>query len=437
MLTGRAETNVTLQADLLVRKVVEQELGEDAIKSRYEFIAEGNPIDITFNLSLNDKFVETEDLYFYLNLLSRFTQLELNGLPEFPIRDKNEMSRRRREVFFYHDNNSKHKIHITPTHLGQLEGYASIKMTNEQLASVASLPRVDLWKKFCSAFEVQNLETCLLWEKSLVWRNLYRLNKYLTLPLRLIDYKIKAADTVDEIEQAIAALKEFLNADKPAEKQIALRRLFSTEYPLEVVEAILISSDLRDIPRSCEIQTKPKGNASQEIKDKFKSMDGHRFTSETSFPPARRHDSTKDTEKNFDPANLAFAGSKPRVKKITLFKETDVDSRMQKQSSGDEIKPLAPILATKISVAKIGSAERLSVYVKLEQSGRVQLAKLKLFEGVLDVPLPVDVATMPPDRANFMIMLSARCNVFKYNCFVGCVGFGITLCRFSLGAGML
>jgi hypothetical protein len=406
MLTGRAETNVTLQADLLVRKVVEQELGEDVIKSRYEFIAEGNPIDITFNLSLNDKFVETEDLNFYLNLLSRFTQLKLDGLPEFPIRDKDDVSRRRREVFFYHDNDSKHKIHVTPTHLGQLEGYASVKMTNEQLLAVASLPRIELWKKFCAAFEVQNEETCLIWEKSLVWRNLYRLNKYLTLPLRLIDYKIRAADTVDEIEQAIAALKEFLNGEKPAEKQVALRKLFSTEYPLEVAEAILIASDLRYIPRSCEIQTKPKGNASREIKDKFKSMDGHRFTSETSFPAARRHDSTKETEKNFDPANLAFAGSKPRIQKITLFKETETNSNLQQMPNEEEIKSLAPILATKISVSKIGSAERLSVYMKLEQSGRVQLAKLKLFEDVLDVPLPVDIATVPPDRANFMVMLS-------------------------------
>ena len=406
MLTGRAETNVTLQADLMVRKVVEKELAEDSIKSRYEFVAEGNPIDVTFNLSLNDKFVETEDLDAYLNLMSKFTQLSFDSLPQFTIRDEDRLSLRRREAFFLQDNGERHKLHVTPTHLGQFEGYASIKMTNDQVSYVASLPRVELWKKFCQAFGVDNEEKCLLWEKSLAWRNIYRLNKFLTLPLRLVDYKIRAADAVDEIEQAVAALKQFEDAANPSDKQSALRELFATEYPLETVEALLLASDLSQIPRSCEIQTKPKGHASQEIKDRFKSMDGHRFTSEKPFPPALRYDSTKDTERKFDPANLAFVGAKPRVKKITLFKDTDPKPQTTHPPKDEKVKTPAPVLATKIAVAKIGGAERLSVYVKLEQSGRVQLAKLKLFEDVIEVPIPADGAQSGPDRANFMIKLS-------------------------------
>ncbi len=406
MLTGRAETNVTLQADLMVRKVVEKELGEDSIKSRYEFVAEGNPIDVTFNLSLTDKFVETEDLQSYLTLLSKFTQLSFDGLPQFAIRDKDKQILRRRAGFFLHDNSDKHKLHVTPTHLGQFEGYASVKMTHDHLLSVAFLPRIELWKKFCEAFDVNDDEKCLLWERSLAWRNLYRMNKYLTLPLRLIDYKIRPADAVDEIEQAVAALKQFGDSISPTEKQAALRELFATEYPLETVEALLLASDLGQIPRSCELQTKPKGHASQEIKDRFKSMDGHRFTSEKPFPPALRYDTTKDTERKFDPANLAFAGSKPRVKKITLFKDTDSKPQITPTTKDEKPKTPAPLLATKIAVAKIGGAERLSVYVKLEQSGRVQLAKLKLFEDVIDVPIHTNSTSTAPDRANFMIKLS-------------------------------
>ena len=406
MLTGKAETNVTLQADLMVRKVIEKELGEDSIKSRYEFIADGNPVDITFNLSLNDKFVETEDLQSYLTLLSKFTQLDFSGLPQFTIRDANKMSQRRREAFFLHDNAEKHNLHVTPTHLGQFEGYASSKMTHDQLIAVASLPRVELWKKFCAAFQVTEEEKCLLWESSLAWRNLYRLQKYVTLPLRLADYRIRSADAVDEIEQSIAALKAFLKSSNPAEKQDALRDLFATEYPLETVEALLLASDLSQIPRSCEIQTKPKGHASKEIKDQFKSMDGHRFTSEKPFPPALRYDSTKETERKFDPANLAFVGSKPRVRKISLFKDTDPKPQVRTKMTDEKPTAATPLLATKISVSKIGGTERLSVYVKLEQSGRVQLAKLKLFEDVIEVPIHFDGALTGPDRANFMIKLS-------------------------------
>jgi hypothetical protein len=44
--------------------------------------------------------------------------------------------------------------------------------------------------------------------------------------------------------------------------------------------------------------------------------------------------------------------------------------------------------------------------VKLEQTGRIQLAKLKLFEEVVDVPLPSESVSTLPDRANFLIKLS-------------------------------
>lgn len=406
ILTGRAETNVTLQADLMVRKVVEKELGEDSIKSRYEFLAEGNPVDITFSLSLNDKFVETEELQSYLETLSRFTKLSLDGLPKFATREESALSQRRREIFFHHDNDGKNRIHTTPTHLGQFEGYASVKLTNDQLLYIATLPRIELWKNFCTVFSVTEEETCLLWEQSLFWRNLYRINGYLSSPLRLIDFRLRSADAVDEIEDAVSSLKKFASVETPTEKQAALRELFATEYPLEVVEALLALSDLSQVPRSCEIQTNPKGHASQEIKDQFKKMDGHRFTSERLFPPAARYDSTKETERQFDPANLAFVGSKPRVKKITLFK--DAEKAWNAPSLGPEPQSAStpPVLATKISVSKINAAEKLNVYVKLEQSGRVQLAKLKLFEDVIEVPIPVETTAASPDRANFMIKLS-------------------------------
>jgi len=405
MLTGRAETNITLQADLMVRKVVEKELGQDTIKSRYEFIAEGNPVELTFSLSLNDKFVETEDLSAYLKLLSKFTQLEMNGLPEFTTREDEELSKRRREIYFNNDSDEKHRLHVTPTHLGRFEGYASIRMTNDQLLAVANLPRVDLWKKFCKSFSISDEELCLTWESSLLWRNLYRLNGLLTRPLRLIDYRIRSADAADEIENAVAALRDFASTQTPVEKQAALRRLFSTEYPLEVVEALLLLSDLRDIPRSCELQTKPKGNASREVKDRFKLMDGHRFTSERAFPPPARYDSTKDTERNFDPANLALTGTKPRVKKITLFKEPELTT--PSDSSPQKSPAVAPILSTKIAVSKISGKSHLNVYVKLEQAGRLQLAKLKLIEDVIDVPVAVEGSSAAAlDRANFVIKLS-------------------------------
>ena len=225
--------------------------------------------------------------------------------------------------------------------------------------------------------------------------------------MRLFDYRWTAADTVDEIEDAVRALKSFQKEKTPEKKQAALRNLFATEYPVERVEGILRMADLSKIPRSVELETQPKGNASDKIKEKFKSINGHRFTGEKGFPPPARYDSAKETASKFDPANLAFVGSKPRVKKITLYKE-DPPARGKSKQRAPTPEKTAPILATTVSVSKIGTADHINVYIKLEQAGKLQLAKLKLIEDVIDIPIPDDFTSGLPDRVNFTLKLSGQ-----------------------------
>ena len=408
MLTGGSEENITLQADLIVRKVLEKEQSGENLTGRFEFLAEGNPIDITFSLSINDKFVETEDLADYLDLLSRFAQLKVDGLPKIETRDKDHLQKRRRQVFLTNDQSNTHHLHVTPTHLGRFEGYAAARMTHDQLLAVAALPRAALWKGFCDGFKVDRLEKCMLWEKSLFWRNLYRSASIISLPMRLVDFRWTEADAVDEIENSVAALKRFQREQTPEGKQSALRALFSTDYPVERVESILELAELGQIPRSIELEAQPKGNAPDDVKNRFRKYDGHRFTSDTPFPPPARYDGTKDAESKFDPANLTFVGNKPRLKKISLFTENHFDSiSLQRKNRSDaDTTNLVPILVTRLSASKLGGADRVNVYVKLEQTGRVQLAKLKLIEDVIEVPIPEDFSISAPDRANFMIKLS-------------------------------
>lgn len=402
MLTGKTEESISLQADLMVRKVFEKQGSDNNVKSRFEFVAEGNPIDISINLSINDKYVQTEELANYLSVLSRFTQLEITGLPQFDIRDPTALAARRREVFFSNDNSSTHHLHVPPTHLGRFEAYANMKMSHAQLSAIASKPREEIWQAFCESFHVESAEQCRQWEDNLLWRNLYRTVGLISKPLRLIDMRWKEGDTVDEIEDAVSALKEFYREKSPEGKQSALRRLFATEYPLERVEGLLFLANLSDIPRSIELETQPKGNAPDEIKNKFAEINGHQFRSEKPFPPPARYDSTKDIESKFDPANLTLSGTKPRIKKISLYKEPQSKSSKPKTPTLS----MTPVLVARLSATKISSSQNVRVYVRLEQTGRVQLAKFKLFEDVIEVPIPEDVSEAAPDRANFLINLS-------------------------------
>ena len=404
MLTGRAEEKVTLQADLLVRKIVEQENGEGGLKSRFEFIAEGNPIDISFNLSLNDKFVETEDLASYLNELSQFTMLEMDGLPKFETREPELLARRRRRVFLSHDQKTGKNIHVTPTHLGRFEGYASVRITNTQMMEIAAKPRAEIWGALCKSFEVSNAATCNAWEQSLFWRNLYRAASLVSKPLRLLAFKWTAADAVDEIEDAVSALKRFSKLKAPEEKQTSLRSFFATDYPIQRVQGLLMLANLSQVSRSIELETQPKGNAPEDVKNRFKKLDGHRFSGQKVFPPPARYDSTKDVENKFDPSNLTFSGVRPKLKKISLYRENIAIGGKKLENPKDASHSL--VLISRILATNLAKSERALVYAKLEQSGKIQLAKLKLFEDVLEIPLTTDGKIPTQDRANLVIKLS-------------------------------
>jgi hypothetical protein len=402
ILTGRTEQNTTLQAELKVRKVIEDGHTEEDRNMKFEFVAEPNTIDLGFSFTINDKFVETEELARYLEDLSRFSKLEFDDLPEFATREPDLLMQRRRMAALRTDFSRDHLLHVTPTHLGRFEGYASVRLTHSQMSAVAALPREVLWLAFCSAFKITNEETCLSWERSFWSRSLDRVVGLFILPFKLIDYRWRSFDAVQEIEAAVSSLKDFESSETPEGKQSALRRLFATEYPIERVESLLSLSNLPDVPRFVELEAQAKGNAPDEVKEKFTRINGRRFRGEKPFPPPVRYENTKEVESKFDPAYLNFSEAKPRIRKISLYKEPTINyprNRVMSQA--------APILVTKVSVSRLLSTEdNIRVYIRLDQSGRVQLAKLKLFEDVIEIPVASELSTENLDRANFLVNLS-------------------------------
>lgn len=396
LLTGSSDYSTSLRANLFVRKVVEQDKKEGDTKSRFEFLAEGNLVDIAFSISLTDKFVEVENLTDYLEILSRFSQLKLDGIPAFAVRETSLLEARRKEIYFQNDSSLRHRLHVTPTHLGKFEGYGAVRMTNDQLMIIAGLPRKELWTGLCKGFKVASEKICMRWEHSLFWRNLFRTGYVISQPMRLVDFRWRSADTVDEIETAVAALRRFAKESNPEAKQAALRSLFATEYPLELVEGLLLLSDLSKIPRSVELETQPKGHASEEIKTRFRKIGGMRFKSEKEFPPPVRYDTTRDIDSKFEGANISFDGIKPIIKKISLYSQDPPSLSSPKDS------PLQ--LMTKVSVSKINASKHLNVYVKLQQAGQIQLAKLKLIEDVVEIPFIESFDD--PNQVNFLLPLS-------------------------------
>lgn len=398
MLTGGANKNYSAIADLRVRKVVEQPTKQGEEKARYEFIADPNPIDVTLSLQIVDKYVETEDLNHYLSELTDFSQIDLNSeLPPIPVRDDELKVMRRKRAAFASDLDSQHTLHVTPTHLGSFEAYASIRLKTSDVDEIARMPREHLWEAFCVAFNVSE-GRCKQVQKSLWTRNVDRLAEWAVMPLKLFDVRFARPQAMTEIEDSIQALKRYVRATDPEEKRDQLRRLFATEHPLPLTQALLLLANLEEIPRTVQLGTKPKGNGPQSSKDMFGRMDGKRFRRGPKFPPPARYDSTLEVENHFNPANLSFVGVKPRVRKLSLY----LENQGSKPTDDAEVPPLA----VRVYGTRLEDTENVHIYVRLEQTGKVQLAKFKLTEEVIDVPVGQANYDFAAGTSNFLVRLA-------------------------------
>lgn len=403
LLTGSAIANYSAIADLRVRKVFEKDPNGGDLHARYEFVADPNPVDISLSLQIIDKFAETEDLMKHLDTLSRFSHLPIiDELPKIPTRDYPLEVRRRKQIAYAVDTDVPVRLHVTPTHLGQFEGYAAIRMSTADINRISQLPRERLWSAFCDAFDVIRAR-CESWQDSFFARNFDRGAGLFVRPMSIFDVRFPKLAAVDEIEDSVRALKAYAATSKPETKRDELRKLFATNYPLQLTEGLLNLSDLDAVPRSIQLGANPKGHGPDAAKELFRKLDGRRFRGGPRFPPPARYDSTLEVENNFNPANLSFSGVKPKIRKLSLFKEDIPLKNAQRSSLGDE--PI-PALAVRLYGSRLDAMQEVHIYVRLEQTGRVQLAKFKLIEEVIDLPTVDAGFDLNSGASNFLLRIS-------------------------------
>jgi hypothetical protein len=66
----------------------------------------------------------------------------------------------------------------------------------------------------------------------------------------------------------------------------------------------------------------------------------------------------------------------------------------------------APVLAVRLYGVKLEDATEVHIYVRLEQTGKVQLAKFKLAEEVFDVPVGEAAFDFAAGTSNYLLRLS-------------------------------
>jgi hypothetical protein len=315
-------------------------------------------------------------------------------LPNIPLRDSDDLSLKRKKRYFDTDISGVATLHVTPTFLGSFEGYASVHILTKDLNRIATLPREAHWQAFCSSFGISK-RRCAVWQESAIVRHLDRVVGWTARPFQLLDIRSRRLDAVDEIEDAMQALRAFAKAEEPEKKQLQLRRLLATAYPLELSQTLIALVGEDSVTRRIQFTTNPKGNGAETSKAMFKMLDGKRIVRGPKTPPPARYDTTQDTEAKFNPANISFAGIKPVVRKLALFRSEDMDSTDGRTE-----------LAVRLYATRLDEAEDLNIYVRVEQIGKVQLAKLKLAEDVISVPIADAAFDFEAGTSNYLVRLT-------------------------------
>jgi hypothetical protein len=331
-------------------------------------------------------------------MLGRFTAIDLIAdLPEIPVRDSELQEARRKSNMFISDVNIPTNLHTTPTHLGTFEGYASVHFQTSDLDRIASLPNEPIWAAFCNSFGISK-NRCGRWQGSTFLRNIDRMGGWLTTPLELVDVRFPRMNALDEIEDATRALRFFKSERDPEIKRDRLRQLFATSHPLQVAQALIDLAGPENISRNVQLGTNPKGNGPDSAKNLFRKINGKRFHRGPRTPPPARYDTTQDIESKFNQANLTFYGVKPRLKKISLFRQASSQAAVL---SGE-----IPHLAIKVYASRLEEASETRIYLRLEQTGKVQLAKFKLAEQVFEIPVGQASFDFEAGTSNYLIRVT-------------------------------
>jgi len=397
VLVGSEETKFRDEVELKVVKVERDESAPsetetESVESPYVFAIDRNPIQMTTTLDIQDRYTTTTELQSYLELLKFFTDLNLDeDLPKFDLRDSDRESARRRRVWFDSSIRPPMNIHVTPTWLGRFSAQASVSFPTGFLDEVASAPLDRRWRAFAAAWGVDPED----WASEASRRSLGNesrwLGAFLMYPFRLLNLRFATADAIREATRSVEALEELDRATTPIGKRDAFHNLFDTDYPAFLTRALLLLRGANDLPRRVSLSAQARGSAPPQAKSRFNSLSGRKWSSDVPFPPPARYRIAQEKLGAFVPGSVRELGRKPIITKMSV-----ATRRLPLGAIPDESEATPQDMARRhvflrLEVRNMDLLAKGRIYVRFEQSGKIQFGKLELAEKVIEVaPDPLD-----------------------------------------------
>ncbi len=362
--------------DLLVgaeRSTYENRMSLRVLKEGEHYVIDHrvqDPLNLVLGFNISDRYVDALQFRQYVDQVKNFISLPFEGMPVIPLRDKIDEDSWRHSLFYENPLNMAKNISVTPTHLGTLDVDAAIFVNSQELQRLLNADDLSIAEAFCDAFDVDKKKAPKLLEASAAEHIMGELAGLVATPLNLINVRIPVADLVSEINSMISGLRKVKKADDPLEKLQAVRGLLGTRYPALLARVILILSR-GELPRIATFRVKAKGG-SKEIKDQFLRYDNKTFRAAFPLPEERRYDSIRDKLSKFNPKAMRESRVRPAIRAIRLGTNLGSGS-----DTGLVVRVDTPVK----------DAGNTSIFLRIEQAGKVNFGRFVLFESVVDPTL--------------------------------------------------
>jgi hypothetical protein len=379
-------------AQLKVMKVMKTDTPD---KGDYEYVfstSDQDPISLSVALNIQDKHVDAEELENYLQQIRKFTRLKLSKIPNIPNRDRGSIQNQARFDYVANPSRQHQNPHVTPTYLGQFNANASVIFSTKDLELIASRNENEMWSAFAKAFG-QDFN---------YWRQESNRNSVavgtavfktaIMLPFKVFNIRSVWSDFYWNASGVVSAFLSYSKVDKPKDKLDLISKILASSYSDRVAEAMLLLADLKTIPRSVSFFTSPRGNARDEIKTLFRSMNNQVVKSVTEMPETARHKIAEEKLSAFYPSQLKQRGIRPLIHEVSVDaiapspSAVELNSSVQAEAATSEASRAdRKHVQLQLRVKNVDPGQDTKFYVRIENAGELQVGRFVIAEQVVKV----------------------------------------------------
>lgn len=401
ILVGSEERKLHQEALLSVKKVEGAEAGEELQDIQFVFNESKNPIGVSLSLTIQDKFLTTGDLAKAVSRLEQFTRLPLNDVPKFDLISQSRIRHYEEKAYFSKPGQQTFLIHPMQQHLGDFSAVATIFIPTESLEEILSLGEPAWWEAFAKAYDQEDVAR---WKSSKRGEDfglqMRWLPSTLLFPTRLLNIRSPKIDAIREISGRVEGLIRLSRALDPIEARAAFHKFFDSDYGDLTARALLTLIDPEKLPRSIEFYAKPKGDGTEDIKERFRQLNGKVVRSRAVLPPLERYGWLKERLGEFSPTSVKERRNRPMITKIQVDSQPDPSA---------EALPDQKRIRVLLHAKNLNPALTTRIFARVEQTGKMALGKLVLAETVFKLqPLALETVASPLGVQIFEFYLSGK-----------------------------